>query len=381
MAALCGKGDQQNDKTALNNKSTSKEHYSLKSQVNNVIVLESKQSTYQAAEKSSQEEDCISEISCSEFIADNITYVSSHDSLTGLINRSEFDKRLQEALYIAKRDHISYGFCYLDIDQFKIINESVGHQAGDELIKQMATSISQILSSTGIFARLGGDEFGILLKKCSQNNVMLFAKMIISFLSAQSFAWHDHTFNPSVSIGVVMLTAQTKTCSQLLSHADLACYLAKDLGGNQACLYHRDNTQLTQRQHEIDLISDLNSAINEQRFSLGLQRIMRISSTPEGAKPEKRDEILLRLNDRNGNSVSPALFISAAERFNMMPEIDLWVIQTVLHNYQQLSNNVEDKQVVLNINISGNTLNDAPTLNEIYWLVKNSNVPPQSFVL
>lgn len=322
-------------------------------------------------------EGIISESSCLAQLKEWSVRQTARDGLTGLLNRDEFEKRLREALGAAKTRRTESVFCYLDLDQFKLVNDSVGHRAGDELLRQVARLFAATLPADCVLARLGGDEFGVLLNGNSRAGGVATANAIIAALKRYRFSWREDSFAVGVSIGVVAVTPHAETVSRLLAEADVACYTAKDSGGNQACFYHRDNAQLVKRHQEIILASELKDALNESRFSLYWQPIVRVSPVSRPAAGERRHEVLLRLNDRSGRTVSPGSFIPAAERYNMMPEIDLWVVRTVLDSYRRLFGS--DKTCNrLNINLSGNTLNDEAALDSIYRLVRGSGVAAEN---
>jgi diguanylate cyclase (GGDEF)-like protein len=291
-------------------------------------------------------------------------YQASHDALTGLINRREFENRLAAAVEGVRKDpSVRRALLYLDLDQFKLVNDTCGHPAGDQLLKQI-TGVLQTRVRTGdTLARLGGDEFGILLHDCALDQAIRVAESLRQAIRDFRFAWTDGTFGIGVSIGIVAITEEMPTISSVLSAADVACYSAKESGRNRVEIYTAD--KVPERHREMHWVSRLTRACEESRFELAFQPI--VPTSPGGGEPA-HFELLLRLRDEPGRLVSPAEFIPAAERYSLMPSIDRWVVKTALERVvHRGSSRVEPYTTA--VNLSGNSLNDERFLEDlIAWL-------------
>jgi len=280
-------------------------------------------------------------------------YQASHDALTGLINRREFENRLNAAVEDAKHDRNSrHALLYLDLDQFKLVNDTCGHPAGDQLLRQITGMLQARIRNGDTLARLGGDEFGILLQDCVLDQAMRIADTLRQAIRDYRFIWQDGTLAVGVSIGIVEITNETATVANLMSAADVACYTAKDSGRNRVELYHAD--KVPERHREMHWVSKLTRACDESSFEIFYQPIV-----PIGTNTDEREhfELVLRLRDENGAWVTPAEFIPAAERYNVMPSIDRWVVRQALDRvvYRGASGM---KPFTIAVNLSGTSLND-----------------------
>jgi diguanylate cyclase (GGDEF)-like protein len=301
-----------------------------------------------------------------------VAYEASHDSLTGLVNRREFENRLERILRNCKEQGASAVLCYLDLDQFKIVNDSVGHTAGDEMLRQVATELKTYVRSRDTLARLGGDEFSLLLENCSIEKAAAVARMLIDAVRAFQFAYAGRSFGIGVSIGLVPITPDTEDRGQLLTRADLACYAAKDMGGNRVCTYRDEDPELNRRHREILRVAELREALEENRFRLFAQPIR--SLTDIRGEP-LHYELLLRLVDRDGEVLSPGDFIPAAERFGLMGILDRWVIEEALTRYSLLVGS--GRVTGIAINLSGNSLSDEGLLDFVRRTLQASGIPPE----
>jgi diguanylate cyclase (GGDEF)-like protein/PAS domain S-box-containing protein len=280
-------------------------------------------------------------------------YQASHDALTGLINRREFENRLTAAVESVRQDaDCRHALLYLDLDQFKLVNDTCGHQAGDQLLKQITGVLQSRVRSGDTLARLGGDEFGILLQNCPLDQAMRLAETLRQVIRDYRFIWQGGPLAVGVSVGIVEITSDTPTVASVMSAADVACYAAKDQGRNRVQLYKPDH--VPERHREMHWISKLTRACDESRFELFYQPIV-----PIGATPHVREhfELMLRLRDESGALVAPAEFIPAAERYNVMPSIDRWVVRQALdrlvhHGASGI------KPYTVAVNLSGTSLND-----------------------
>jgi diguanylate cyclase (GGDEF)-like protein/PAS domain S-box-containing protein len=299
-----------------------------------------------------------------------LSYQASHDSLTGLINRREFEIRLNQTIQNAQSENQSHSICFLDLDKFKIINDTSGHAAGDEFLKQISKIIQNELRVTDILARLGGDEFGIILNSCSIPKAKIICNKIIRTIKDTRFSWGKNSFESGASIGIVPINELTSSLSEVMSSVDAACYEAKNQGRNRIQVFKPDDAEYVKHRAETSWIQKIKKAIKNDSFELYFQEIQAINVS----YPTPRSiEILVRLND-GGKIISPDSFIPAAERYNMMPLIDEWVIS---HTFDFLleyhEKNTTDLRVA--INLSGQSLSENSVLNLITNLLrKNKNL-------
>ena len=289
-----------------------------------------------------------------------LSYQASHDALTGLINRREFEVRLKQTIRNAQTEDIIHSICFLDLDKFKIINDTSGHAAGDEFLKQISKTIQGQLRQTDVLARLGGDEFAIILDSCSISQATNICNQILKTIKETRFNWGKNSFESGASIGIVPITQMTVSVSEVMSSVDAACYEAKDKGRNRIQVFEPDNAEYIKHQAETSWIQKIKTAIAENHFELYFQEIQNIH--PSCPTP-KTVEILIRLND-NEQIIYPDSFIPTAERYNLMPVIDEWVISNTFDFISQYyEKNHEDIQIA--INLSGQSLSDDSILNSI----------------
>ena len=288
---------------------------------------------------------------------ETIRHMAYHDALTGLTNRHEFERRLRRALYHAQEEGAQHALLYLDLDQFKIINDTCGHIAGDEMLKQVAVVLQQPIRETDTLARLGGDEFGVLLENCPQDRAEAIARALLQEIRDFRFVWQDKTFALGVSIGLVMITGDGKTLTDVLSAADMACYAAKDRGRGRVHVYSDNDADLAQRQGEMQWVARINHALEENRFELFRQCIVPLAGQDDGAV---HCEFLIRMRETDGELVLPGAFIPAAERYNLMPALDRWVIDAVFRHVAQHGPPVAgaNGRTLCFINLSGASLSD-----------------------
>ncbi len=282
-----------------------------------------------------------------------LSYHASHDILTGLVNRSEFETRLERALKSAKARESSYALCYLDLDQFKIVNDSCGHSAGDALLGQLGALLKSKIRWRDTLARLGGDEFGVLLESCSLDEALKTAEVLRVAISEFKFMWDDRSFRLGVSIGVVPITADNEDVAALLIAADSACAAAKEAGRNRIHSYQENDIDLMRRRREMQWAARINNALEDNRFELYRQTIQPLQVEEEGA----HYEILLRMRDESGGIIAPGLFIEAAERYGITPNIDRWVIKNA---FRWLVSEADERErlVLCSINLSGQSFSD-----------------------
>ena len=302
-----------------------------------------------------------------------ISYQASHDSLTGLINRGKFDEYLAKVLESAKQLDQRHVLFFMDLDRFKIVNDTCGHFAGDQFLKQVAQLIQEYIRHSDIFARLGGDEFAVILDNCPLEKAQEIANNICQAVKNYRFAWRENQFSIGISIGVVEINAGSIDTDRVLNDADEACYTAKESGGNKAHIY-RDNGEFTRAHGEAQWVIDINRAFEEDRFCLFYQPIVPIT----GDNEIEHYEILIRMLDEAGNIVYPNSFLPAAHRYKLMSSIDRWVINTYFSFYDANYRNKSQKSAFCNINLSGLFLNEEFALEYIEEQFRQYPVPPEA---
>lgn len=275
------------------------------------------------------------DVTKSRRLNDRLFWQANHDALTGLYNRREFEKKLAKAIGSARDLEERHILCYLDLDRFKIVNDTCGHVAGDELLKQITRLLIQQVRSSDTLARLGGDEFGFLLDRCPLSIAIEIANNIRQWIEDFRFSWEGKTFSIGVSIGLVEISSTTGSLKDLINTADAACYIAKANGRNCIHVYRDDDDRLAQNLGQEQWLVRLNRALEEDHFCLYAQKI---ASLKENLATIDRYEILLRLPDR-GQMILPEVFLPAAERYNLMAAIDCWVVRNFLTNYSNYCQN------------------------------------------
>ncbi|CAG9169463.1 EAL domain-containing protein [Cupriavidus pampae] len=289
--------------------------------------------------------------------AARLAHEATHDALTGLVNRAEFERRLAAATSSTRQTDCTHTLMYLDLDQFKVVNDTCGHAAGDELIRQVAEVMRQALRKGDTLARLGGDEFGVLLEHCSGEEGARVAEILRRAISGFRFAHRQRTFALGVSIGVVSLDGSIVKIEEALSAADAACYMAKEGGRNRVQVYRMDDNEMQSRRGEMEWVSRVHAALAAGRFCLYAQEIVALQPDVEG-QCGRHIELLLRLIDERGELVPPMAFVPACERFNLMPMIDRWVVETGFAALARLEAEQPGAIAMCSINLSGASLAD-----------------------
>ena len=301
---------------------------------------------------------------------EELSYQASHDKLTGLYNRHEFDIRLNQFLDLAKHEETHSTLCYMDLDQFKIINDTCGHVAGDELLKQISYSLKSELRDSDFIARLGGDEFGVLLQGCAEEDAIRLATKLLHVVDKFHFSWEGTTFHIGVSIGVASITKDTISAHEILSLADVACYTAKDKGRNQIHVYQADDQELKRKRGDMLWVSQIRDALKNNSFALYQQKIIPANTS----SPHKNHyEILLRIPDEDGILVSPVKFIGAAELYGLMTKIDEWVVKNCFNWMINNRKTMEDIEQI-SINLSGQSLSSKQFLNTVSALIEKTDI-------
>jgi diguanylate cyclase (GGDEF)-like protein/PAS domain S-box-containing protein len=301
-----------------------------------------------------------------------MSYQATHDALTGLVNRREFERRLDEASEVARRGEATHMLCYLDLDRFKIVNDTSGHLAGDSMLREVAKLLREALRDSDTIARLGGDEFGMLLVGCPLDKARQIADDVCRSIANYRFVWHDRVFNIGVSIGLIEVGREAGTIEQLLAAADSACYVAKKEGAGRVSVYSARDEALARSTGEIEWLQRLQSALKEERFTLYYQPIVSaFGNETDGPSME----VLLRMVDETGAEIAPGEFVAAAERYRLMASVDRWVVHNTLgalsRNAFQLA---RDRSLA--INISGQTLSDPLFLEFVVECLDQTGVSP-----
>jgi diguanylate cyclase (GGDEF)-like protein/PAS domain S-box-containing protein len=300
-----------------------------------------------------------------------MSYQTSHDALTGLINRREFETVLDTALAAVHETGKAYVVCYLDLDQFKVVNDTCGHAAGDELMKQLSVKLAAALGEHDILARLGGDEFGVLLSDCTQDRGVEVAAHLLEVVKAMRFNWDDKVFTLAASIGVVPLAHQFARITDALRAADSACYVAKELGRNRVHIFHENDFAVARHHGQMQWMQRIQRALDENQFRLYLQPIVEVGN----GDLARHGEVLVRMVDAGGEVITPGSFLPSAERYHLMPSIDRWVVRSFL-NWAR-AQDAHTLNAPYFINLSGQSLSDGQFLDYVTGELKNSGVAPQ----
>ena len=298
-----------------------------------------------------------------------LSFQASHDALTGLINRREFDNRLQLALQSARDGEGSHALLYVDLDQFKVVNDTCGHSAGDRLLRDVTALLQQKVRSADVIARLGGDEFGILAQHCSIEQATRIAEAIRQAVRDYRFTWEQNAASIGASVGVVEITQDSESVAALLSAADIACYAAKDAGRNRVHVYDAD--EVSGRHREMYWVSRVTRAVDENRLELEYQAIKPTSAAAAALPPFY--ELLVRLRDDDGEVVMPAVFIPAAERYNIIGAIDRWVVERAVATLKEIIAAGREAPL-LALNLSGNSICERSFLDLLLTLVEDPQI-------
>lgn len=312
-------------------------------------------------------------------LAKKMSYQATHDSLTGLINRREFENRIKVAIENAHNESVRHALCYLDLDNFKVVNDTSGHFAGDELLKQLTIKLRMELREADTLARLGGDEFGILLEGCPIEKAENLAENIRQIVEDFRFVWDNTAFRIGVSIGLVPITDDSGTLSEVLSAADSACYVAKDQGRNRIHIYQPNDEAVLERHGQMQWVQRIQDVLDQDRFRLFFQPIAKLTREP-GEKNTIHGEVLLRMLDDNNKIVGPGSFIPAAERYQVMPSIDRWVVSNTFSMLMLDNIRTGGNISSCSINLSGQSLSDERFMDFLVNEIESSGVSPDILV-
>ncbi|WFP50167.1 EAL domain-containing protein [Methylomonas sp. EFPC3] len=305
-------------------------------------------------------------------LSEKIAYQASHDELTGLVNRRQFDIHIQNLVLQAQNDNSAHVLCYLDLDQFKIVNDTCGHLAGDELLRQLGELLRQQVRKMDILARLGGDEFGILMSYCSLDQAVITGEKLRNAICDFQFAWENRSFSIGVSIGVAPINRSSGNAVDVLKEADAACYAAKEKGRNRVHVFSPDDEELTLRQGEMQWVEKIRLGIEQNRFQLFGQLIVPVNHNHEAL----HFETLIRYRDDQGKIIPPGAFLPAAERYNMAPPLDRWVISS-LFEYLATTPDLLQRLEMCSVNLSGLSLSDQTMLGFIGEQFQKWRIPTE----
>ncbi|MDX1443778.1 MAG: EAL domain-containing protein, partial [Gammaproteobacteria bacterium] len=312
----------------------------------------------------------INDITESHRLSEKLSHQATHDALTGLINRYEFERRMKQAVERARVEHVDNALCFLDLDQFKIVNDTCGHGAGDAMLEQLSGLLRGCIRSNDTLARLGGDEFALLLEACPPESALAVAEKIRRTVHDYEFHWEEQKFNLGASIGVVPFGAGDIDIDKLLSAADTACYAAKEAGRNRVHLVGEGDDEIHRHQEAMRWQQELREAMTMDRFFLVWQPIHAVGGDRD--RPE-HFEVLLRLRDSKGHVVPPGEFMPSAERYGMIRRMDRWVLEESLRWLAE--NPVARKRIAsLSINLSGLTFSERGFADEVLTLLKQYNL-------
>jgi len=301
-----------------------------------------------------------------------LAHQATHDTLTGLLNRRAFEERLQQAIERSHTSGAQHALCHLDLDLFRMVNDSCGHAAGDELLRQIAVLLRSHLPQGSGVARPAGDQFQVLLEDCPFEEAGALADGLRQAIRDFRFAWDGREFTSTASIGVVRVTAETDSLYDAVQSADVACRVAKDEGRNRVHLYQRNDLTILRRQREIGWVQRLNEAMRQNRFTLYCQTVQPLKNRK---KRPSHYEILARLTDETGHVVTPAAYLPAAERYHLMPQLDRWVVREALERLRSLNWEALSGAGCFNINLSGQSLYDPEFQPFLLESVRESGVP------
>lgn len=306
-------------------------------------------------------------------LAQQMSYQAAHDPLTGLINRREFERRIDQSLHSAREADAPHVLCYLDLDRFKAVNDTCGHMAGDNMLREVASLIKEQVRESDFVARLGGDEFGMLLIGCPLKKARQISDDVLRAVRDYRFVWQDKIFLIGVSVGLVEVGKESGSVKDILSAADSACYIAKQRGRGQVHVYSARDAVSARQRGEIHWLALLQSALKDDQFEIYSQPIISVSGK---AVAGPSVEVLLRMHDEVGKIVMPKHFIQAAERYQLMPSVDRWMVRATLVAVGQGAIRLPENRSCT-INLSGQTLSESTFLEFVVECLDHSQVDPR----
>jgi diguanylate cyclase (GGDEF)-like protein/PAS domain S-box-containing protein len=314
----------------------------------------------------------VRDVTTTREISRRLEYQATHDTLTGLANRRQFERHIELAIHEVAEDGRMHAMCYMDLDQFKVVNDTCGHYAGDKLLIELGRLIKSKTREQDIVGRLGGDEFGLLLHDVSLDQAAFYASEIRNSIRDYRYVVDDHAFEVGVSIGIVAIRPESGTLADVFTAADVACYVAKDKGRNEIHVSHMNDVEQAKRQLEMQWSARIPPALKEDRFVLYHQKILPLRDD-EALSP--RCELLVRMVEADGSLIPPGKLIPAAERFRQMPDIDRWVIRNALKLVAQ--HGPGSGMASFAINLSGQSLGQPDLLDYVKREILRSGVRPQ----
>jgi diguanylate cyclase (GGDEF)-like protein/PAS domain S-box-containing protein len=318
------------------------------------------------------------DVTRSHRLSRQLAHQASHDSLTGLVNRREFEERLNRVLESARSDGARHALCYMDLDRFKIVNDTCGHMAGDHLLKQVSALLRTQLRGRDTLARLGGDEFGVLLEHCNLEQAERVLESLRRAVGSFRFTWQGASFRIGASMGLVPVSPSAGSITDVLSAADNACYLAKERGRNRVHVSKDDDLHLFRRRQEAHWLTRINAAFEEQLFSLDTQPIVSLCDAPPESTGDAygRVEVQLRMNDGEGGRLPARIFLPAAERYHMTPQLDRWVLENAI-GWLSSRPERQDALTLCFMELSTSSITDDDFVDFALALTSSGNVPAQ----
>jgi diguanylate cyclase (GGDEF)-like protein/PAS domain S-box-containing protein len=301
-------------------------------------------------------------------------YLASHDALTGLLNRREFEVRLKRAIRTARAEQRLHVLLYLDLDEFKTVNDTCGHLVGDEMLKQITALLRSRVRRSDTLARLGGDEFGVLLEDCPLDHARQIAEDIRRSVREFRFRWREQMFSVGVSMGFVAIDGDSGDLAQVMGAADAACYVAKEGGKNRVHEHELDDTTIAERYGDMQWIHRIHEAFDDRRFRLYYQLVQPLAGN---AGRELLCEVFLRMLDLDGKIVAPSSFLAAAERYKLIGSLDRWVVHTAFRALSEVQRREVSRPVLFAVNISAQALAEDGFLDYVHEELEKSGVDPR----
>jgi diguanylate cyclase (GGDEF)-like protein/PAS domain S-box-containing protein len=365
IKAMLEQGEVRNAELVLKRKDGSK-----------IVVLENSRAVRDTDGNAIFYEGTLTDITAAHELSQQLSYDASHDPLTGLVNRREFELKLQRAMEMTHATGAHHAVLYLDLDRFKTVNDTCGHVAGDELLRQFGEVLQQKVRSADIVARLGGDEFAVLLHNCEGGHAEEIARSLLRAVDEFEFIWGNHKFTLGVSIGLVSVDAHYRRIAQVLNAADSACYAAKDAGRNRVHVFEKDAKVVMQHNGEMEWVARAKRALVENRLFLEAQLIQPLNARADGGEQLPHYELLVRMRDEAGRTVPPGAFLPAVERYNLSVRYDKWVIAAAL---KWIRDNPDTQTRVARffINLSRDSVADTDTSEYIRQSLAATGVDPR----
>ena len=303
-------------------------------------------------------------------LSEQLSFQATHDELTGLVNRRHFDSELHKAIDEAHINNVEHVLVFMDLDRFKIVNDTCGHMAGDKLLQQLAAIFQKVFSKRDLLGRLGGDEFAVIMRNCMVEQSMRIINNLHTQVDRFRFVWDGQSFTVGVSIGVASISNNTESVSRLLQNVDNACYMAKETGRNKTHVFSENDEDLSKRQGELHWAARITQALESEGFTLYGQPILSLEDSRSVFY-----EILIRMKDGEG-VILPQVFLPAAERYDLSMNIDKWVLRTAL-NWIQKNTHVLSKVQFIFINLSGKTISKKAFGDYVLKMLRNYTIPPE----